>query len=456
MRYCTDCGSPVGDAVYCTVCGAPAGEDRHPSPLLQPGPSQSFAPETPPEPPAPQAPYNPFAEEPAAKRRTATQGGAAASFSDPAFTGPAPSSAPAAEAAPPSQPPQQPSSEADFTVPAEWKPSRRPRSLGTRSLLVSAIVAAACLVGACTGGAAVLGWWAANSLVVANQPNGGPDVIPVAMPDYEPGGIANMPDVRGLTEAQATQTLVDAGIPIDIVSITDRPAAGTPGRVIEQTPVFGVENPTAVQIVLASRAEIPEFDGRPATDVLTDLQVLGARVEQVKQFRPGATVGAAIGISPKPGSEVPESVTLYVADTPGSMPLEELDTFGNSYGCSTGGELFLGNTAFDTSLECASDSDTSTYEWLVAGKVDQLTGQIGIDDTDTSAGTVRVRVLADGSEVAAFTVGRGPAQKLAIPLTGTQRLTLALTSLTDDEPYVSLVDAELLGSVGAITELKAR
>lgn len=112
-----------------------------------------------------------------------------------------------------------------------------------------------CLVFAGVGLASVAGWAAANKLVVAERELPKTEIKVISLPDYSQDVSARMPDVRGLTENDARQALVDAGIPAEFVSLTERDAAGKAGLIIQQTPVFGALNPNAVTLIVSTSVD---------------------------------------------------------------------------------------------------------------------------------------------------------------------------------------------------------
>lgn len=55
--------------------------------------------------------------------------------------------------------------------------------------------------------------------------------------------------------------------------------------------------------------------GQPAEGII-GAQSLGARVEQVRIYEPGTTVGNVVRTEPEMGSAVPDVVKVYIADSP--------------------------------------------------------------------------------------------------------------------------------------------
>ena len=57
-----------------------------------------------------------------------------------------------------------------------------------------------------------------------------------------------------------------------------------------------------VTLSISRPAEVPRFQGREATEVLAELDQLGAETHTVSRYVPGVPVGDVASISPDPGS----------------------------------------------------------------------------------------------------------------------------------------------------------
>lgn len=270
---------------------------------------------------------------------------------------------------------------------------RRPLSVFFRKqrLLIIGVI---CLVFAGVGLASVAGWAAANKLVVAEQELPKTEIKVISLPDYSQDVSARMPDVRGLTENDARQALVDAGIPAEFVSLTERDAAGKAGLIIQQTPVFGALNPNAVTLIVSTEASIPEMAGQPAEGIIGALQSLGARVEQVRIYEPGTTVGNVVRTEPEMGSAVPDVVKVYIADSPLTKSFDDFDRITG--GDRTNSDVLHQGIKYKSALTLDAGRSDSVEKsaWDLKGVVTLLEGSYALDEE--SEGGVILRVRGDG------------------------------------------------------------
>lgn len=323
--------------------------------------------------------------------------------------------------------------------------ARRSRRRRRAALVVAVLVALVAAV----GGGVVLGWTALSELEVRKD-SVVPEVVHVAVPEYSTQDGVPMPDVRGLDEAAAREVLADAGLRLEIVETTTREAAGAPGTVISQTPVFGTIDPESVQLVLSTQTVVPDAVGSAADGVIAELGILGAEVEVQRSYAPDASPGNVLAIEPAAGEPLPAKVTLTVAEAPASVFLATLDSVdGRCYSS----ELTLNGRQFDNALECSGDVEGSETSWLINRVVDRFQATVAIPDTSDPADRARVEVFADGERVAAVDATYGQTADLSADVSDALRLTVRVTLTTpgvDEDSWdsvdVGLGDALLLGS----------
>lgn len=302
------------------------------------------------------------------------------------------------------------------------------------------VLAAVCL-------SAVSGWAAANTLRVAEQDVTPPEVVTVRLPDYQSDRSVRMPDVRGLSRAEAEQTLVDAGIPAELITVEERPAAGPVNSVIQQSPVFGTPSPSLVHLVTSLEATVPEAVGRPAAEVIVDLQNLGARIIQVRDYVPGVAAGEVVSVNPEPGKPVPAEVRLVVGDSPISRPLADRDTLDGHASTST--DTVQGGVRFDTSVSLSVREDSESTAWDLGGEFAELTGQLALDSESSETGAALVIVRGDGKEIARLTLSSASPQDFSWAVRGVQTLSIErMRQGKEDAPEIRLLDPVLLGSAG--------
>lgn len=332
----------------------------------------------------------------------------------------------------------------------EKRPLDPARRTGIRNVVL--VVGVSLLTLSLIAGSIVIGWASANSLVVSTQSNPQPEVITIALPDYQPGANVRMPDVRGLTVERAQQAIVDAGVPISLVSVTTQPAAGLPGVVIQQTPVFGTANPTAAQIVVSEPAVMPEVIGLKATDVIASLQSLGARVTQQRAYVPGATVGTVVSVDAAAGETVPEAVTVVIADSPYSLALHDIRTSSGNSGSDF--SVLVGGTSFDRAITLSTSSSASTTAWSFGGKVTLVQGAVGVEDGTNADYRTEVVFRLDGAELGRVTVVPGAATAFSYNVSGGSTFTIERTRIASASGSILLLDTALLGTYDDLSTLK--
>ena len=263
--------------------------------------------------------------------------------------------------------------------------------------------------------------------------------------------VASMPDLRGLGLRDAQQILADLGIAASEVSTVDQPAAGPSGLVVGQSPVFGYSVEGLVTLNISRPAKVPEFVGRSATDVLADLDELGAETETVTQYVPGVPPGSVASISPAPGTPLPVAVRVVIAAEPESRPLVEVAAVEDN--CSIDDDSLDGQT-YRELLVCETDRYPINQTWVIKKAATTLAGIVGVPDTTEPGSAVEVQLLADGTLRRTLTVGYGQTVPFRIDVTGVLRLTLRVRSQTRDYSTAGFAHLRLLGDATALDSLE--
>lgn len=330
--------------------------------------------------------------------------------------------------------------------PVPARRSRRPRWWAVLAVILLAV--------GTLGGGFLLGW-TAQGRYLAGTPSVEPTVIEVAMPRYAGSADVLMPDLRGLDEQAAREVLGDVGIDPALVETSERPAAGTPGVVVEQTPAFGTQDPETVRLVLSAPAAVPEVVGRPLSQVQDELSLLGAQVEVVARYVAGTAAGTVVASVPASGQALSDFVTVEVAEAPSSVYLATLDSVEG--GCSRGAAQVNG-VAYASSVTCSGDSEGRSSSWLIDRVADRLQATVGVPDEDDPSTTLRVDVFADGVPVGGVDAGYGAPSTLDVPVTGALRLTITVRLTSGDDGSwtrgdVALGDARLVGGAETMAAL---
>jgi hypothetical protein len=323
-----------------------------------------------------------------------------------------------------------------------WLPNRR--------WFIIAGVLLAVAVGVFGGGFAT-GWIASNHLVT-EIPSG---VAPTATPGPSFNAYSAsvlMPDVRGMKPDDAKQVLADAGIDVATVSVTSRASAGTSGLVIAQVPAFGASAPARVSLVVSSPATVPNVVGGDTASVIIVLTALGAQVQRVSIYVPGAPVGKVTQIEPAAGSPLPELVTLTVTTAPSSVNLATINPAGD---CEEADTATADGTDFKDAVTCTSSPDGDSGSWALNQLVGTVTGTLGIADSEDGNSSATVQILADGKVLGTFAVAYGTPTNFTLNTPGVTQLTVTSVSSSGSGPEVVIGNFTALGSSANIATLKS-
>lgn len=263
----------------------------------------------------------------------------------------------------------------------------------------------------------------------------------------------SMPDLRGINVQDARQVLADLGVPASSVTVTEQPAAGEVGVVLTQDPVFGYEVDGAVRLEVSQQARVPQIDGRDATTVLADLAKLGAQTKTVSRFVPDAVVGAVASIRPAPGTVLPDLVRVVIATAPGELDLTTLPAVQD--------ECYVGEDAMNTKtypnlLTCdAYAGEPVEQSWVIGRRAQKVTGLLGVPDDADAGAQARLEVLVDGQPVGVqVTAGYGETTPFEATVADGFRLTLRVTSDSDEGDSAGIADLTLVGDPSAIKALE--
>jgi eukaryotic-like serine/threonine-protein kinase len=132
----------------------------------------------------------------------------------------------------------------------------------------------------------------------------------------------SVPDVRGMTEAKATQTLTDAKLKVgDVKAHSSRTVAK--GRVIDQDPVSGtsLEEGKSVDLVISTgvgRAGVPSLRGLSLDEASRALDRAGLKLGSTKAVPSTQSANIVVGQSVQAGQDVPRGTAVDVRYASGS------------------------------------------------------------------------------------------------------------------------------------------
>jgi hypothetical protein len=323
--------------------------------------------------------------------------------------------------------------------PFGWLRSRRAR-------ILSRICFALALVG--TG--IIVGWFAGSDRsVVEAEPTttGLPGPATPAPADPE---TTSMPDVRGLATNDARQVLIDVGVQAGAVEVVDQPAAGEQGIVLSQEPVYGYPVSGTVTLSVSTPARVPRIAGRDATDVLADLDELGAEVTTVSRYVPGVAPGKVAAIDPAVGTLLPVAVKVTVAAQADEVFLNRIEAVEDN--CWTA-EDSLNGVSYPEMFTCETDRSPLVQSWVVKRAAQRLRGVIGIPDSGSTGDRMTLEVLGDGALLTTVEASYGSTTPIDLDIAGVLRLTLRVRSATTDYGTIGLARLALIGDQAQLARL---
>ncbi len=354
-----------------------------------------------------------------------------------------PAQIPAAEPKPKSVPPQS----GDGDQPPRASSRSRGRLPRWIPLAGIAVIAAVGLF----GGGFATGWITSNTVVTSaskehvSVPTSAPSIAGYDASVY-------MPDVRGLAPDDAQQVLADAGIDVATVTVTKRPAAGPSGIVIAQVPAFGAPSPATVSLIVSAPATVPTAVGQGAADVIKKLSDLGAQVQRVDVFVPDATVGTVTAISPSAGAALPAVVTLTVTAAPAVVNLATLSISGD---CDETDSATMGGKTWTKAVSCDSSSSGDSGTWSINTAAGEVTGTLGISDSESSGASATVQIIGDGRVLGNYNLTSGTPVEFTLKTPGVTTLTIVASSPSGTSPAIIVGDFSALGSSASIATLTA-
>ena len=142
-----------------------------------------------------------------------------------------------------------------------------------------------------------------------------------------PSTAVKIPDLKGMTQADAQAALEKAGFKAQFIELySDTVPVGQVGG---QAPSAGTESPPAATVVAAislgpapsKTVTAPDLNGMTVADATTALQALGLQIKVIEAFTDKAPVGQIFGQAPTAGSDVPPESTVYVGVSKGPAPV---------------------------------------------------------------------------------------------------------------------------------------
>ncbi len=253
-----------------------------------------------------------------------------------------------------------------------------------------------------------------------------------------------MPDLIGLTEAEARAELSDLGL--EEPSVTGQESFERAGTVLEQVPSSGrVVTGTISLVVAESIPPLPDFVGSPIAEVRSWAGPRGVEVREETRLTTDEAAGMVLDQVPAPGAQASQELIVTIAEAPTIVELVDLGTVNSRChevaDISMSGEPFPNSTTFGAT--CFGDSFFAEYNLSRDWSTLRMT--LGLDDELSSDAAVQVDFKLDGQSIRSETVVFGETTDIELDVTDGLRLQVVGTKLSGDKSRLGLGNAELLG-----------
>lgn len=264
-----------------------------------------------------------------------------------------------------------------------------------------------------------------------------------------------MPDVRGLSEADARQVISDAGYDPGAVAIAKIPFVGRAGTVVAQDPAATTMEVGAITLSVPVEATMPDLNGKPLDEASRALAALGSRPTIRRSYVAGAQAGAVISTDPLPGTTLVEEPVLIVASGAATVPLETVKVTG-SCGSKSGGTVNGNKTS--TGVSCTARITQSSASWIISRAAARLQATVGLDDASDPGATVRIKIVADSQTILDKAFKYGQSANVDADVSNVLRLevTVSRTDKNSGSAEVVLANAVLAGGSDSLSKIEVR
>jgi beta-lactam-binding protein with PASTA domain len=207
-----------------------------------------------------------------------------------------------------------------------------------------------------------------------------------------------VPNLTGMTPAQATAALNAAQLQLGTVSNTQSVQTGTPpGSVVQQVPAAGAKAPKGSKVNVTlngpSEAPVPNVVGQTEAQAIQALQAAGFTAAPVKQaFDAKVPVGNVISQDPAAGGQAPKGTVITLTVSKGQQSSAVPDVTGKSQSDATSA---IQGAGFKVSVKTASSSSVNQGDVISQAPVGGVTAVPGSTVSITvSSGQAQVKVPA--------------------------------------------------------------
>lgn len=224
--------------------------------------------------------------------------------------------------------------------------------------------------------------------------------------DPSPNGsltAVDTPDVREMDRERAATILSDAGVPTTKVTVVPIDQAGEADIVIRQEPPPGTNNPESVTLYVSRPVAMPDYVNKDQAAVVQQLREMGVEPKIEFRFEAQATKGAVLEQSVQAGDPMPKDITLTVAGEGTQVPIEKVSTLDSD--CSTGREATVKGVSYPSSVVCSvyssSSNDGRRTTFVLSQEFDELSVVLGVADDSAAGRSARFRIITDTGAVLA-------------------------------------------------------
>lgn len=216
-----------------------------------------------------------------------------------------------------------------------------------------------------------------------------------------------------------------------------------------------------VELKVAAPATMPDLVGVSESDASETLRQLGAPMELRYIYdRDQPTDGVVLRTTPTAGEPLSGSVSADISIQATSIYLTQMSSVQNTCTLASSA-VVVGTTTTDQALVCTSRVFSTTQSWLtylVAGKADKFQGSVGIPADEATGTSARLQVMVDGVPVSDHAMSWGELIPLDIDLRDKSRLEFVVTPADPSDSSssgvkVAILDGTILGSRDDIDQL---
>ncbi len=258
-----------------------------------------------------------------------------------------------------------------------------------------------------------------------------------------------MPELLGMTEAEARLALTDLGF--DEPVITTRESFEAAGTVLEQLPSGGRVVTGTVSLVVADAvAAVPDFVGKPIAEARAWADPRGIEIREQTKLVTDSGTGTVLEQIPTAGAAASEELVLAIAQAPTIVELANLTPVDKQ--CFVVEDMPLNGNLYPKSLALLDRYCKPGFVSFDLGRDwSSLQLTAGLHDRLDANAAVQVEIQGDGQVLYSETVSFGQTIDAEVDVTDILRLNITASILSGRETKLGLANAQLLGGTGITT-----